>query len=98
HWKQRACASGGRAADALGLLGDGTAAPAIAEMASDCGTRIAGIAPDDEEWPKSSDVEACRLALFALVRLKQYDALARVALNPQGLPVSRWWPVAYALQ
>jgi cyclophilin family peptidyl-prolyl cis-trans isomerase/HEAT repeat protein len=88
----------GRAADALGLIGDAGAASAIAEMASNCGGRLAAIAPDDEEWPKSPEIESCRLALFALVRLKQYDALARVALDAQGQPVSQWWPVAYALQ
>jgi cyclophilin family peptidyl-prolyl cis-trans isomerase/HEAT repeat protein len=43
-------------------------------------------------------VEACRQALFALVRMRQYDALARVALDASGGPVSRWWPVAFALQ
>jgi cyclophilin family peptidyl-prolyl cis-trans isomerase len=32
------------------------------------------------------------------VRLRQYEGLARVALDAQGTPVSRWWPVAYALQ
>ena len=30
--------------------------------------------------------------------MRQYDALARVALDDQGQAVSRWWPVAYALQ
>jgi len=88
----------GRAAEALGLVADGGAAPAVADMAADCHGHIRAIAPDDEEWPKSPEIEACRLALFALVRLKQYDALARVALDAQGQPVSQWWPVAYALQ
>jgi cyclophilin family peptidyl-prolyl cis-trans isomerase/HEAT repeat protein len=36
--------------------------------------------------------------LYALTRLRAYDALAAAVLDPQGQPVSRWWPVAYALQ
>ena len=87
----------GRVAEALGLLGDGATAGAVATAFSDCGAHLAPIASDDE-GTVAPDVEACRLALFALVRLRQYEALARVALDPQGAPVSRWWPVAYALQ
>jgi HEAT repeat protein/cyclophilin family peptidyl-prolyl cis-trans isomerase len=87
----------GRAIEALGLIGDRAAAPAVADAAG-CRTTIAGIAPDDEQWPKTPEIEVCRLALFALVRLQDYDALARAALDEQGQPVSRWWPVAYALQ
>ncbi|HYN08429.1 MAG TPA: HEAT repeat domain-containing protein [Vicinamibacterales bacterium] len=88
----------GRAAEALGLIGDRATAPAVADAAAGCRTTIAAIEPDDEEWPKSPEVELCRLALFALVRLRDFDALARVAQDEQGQPVSRWWPVAYALQ
>ncbi|HEY7474447.1 MAG TPA: HEAT repeat domain-containing protein [Vicinamibacterales bacterium] len=88
----------GRAAEALGLIGDRAAAPAVADAAAGCRTTIAAIEPDDEEWPKSPEIELCRLALFALVRLRDFDALARVAQDEQGQPVSRWWPVAYALQ
>jgi HEAT repeat protein len=87
----------GRVAEALGLIADASAAPAVAETFAGCKTDLAAIEPDDEQ-PKSPEVEACRLALFALVRLRDYDALARVALDEQGQPVSRWWPVAYALQ
>jgi len=87
----------GRVAEALGLLGDGATAGAVATAFSDCGAHLAPIASDDE-GTVAPDVEACRLALFALVRLRQYEALARVALDAQGAPVSRWWPVAYALQ
>jgi HEAT repeat protein/cyclophilin family peptidyl-prolyl cis-trans isomerase len=88
----------GSAVEALGLIADPTAAPAIAAAAQGCGTLIAGIDPDDVEWPKTPEIELCRLALFALARLRQFEALAQVALNAQGGPVSRWWPVAYALQ
>ena len=87
----------GRVAEALGLLGDGATAGAVATAFSDCAAHLAPIASDDE-GTVAPDVEACRLALFALVRLRQYEALARVALDAQGAPVSRWWPVAYALQ
>lgn len=87
----------GRAIEALGLIGDRASGPLVAEVAG-CRTTIAGLEPDDEQWPKSPEVETCRLALFALVRLQDYDALARTALDEQGQPVSRWWPVAYALQ
>jgi cyclophilin family peptidyl-prolyl cis-trans isomerase/HEAT repeat protein len=88
----------GRAAEALGLIGDPRGAGPVADAASGCHEVIAGISPDDEESPKTPEIEACRLSLFALVRMKQYDALARVALDAQGQPTSRWWPVAYALQ
>ena len=87
----------GRAIEALGLIGDPAAAPAVADAAG-CRATIAAIEADDEGWPKTPEVEVCRLALFALVRLRDYDALARAALDEQGQPVSRWWPVAYALQ
>jgi HEAT repeat protein/cyclophilin family peptidyl-prolyl cis-trans isomerase len=87
-----------RAVEALGLIGDAAAAPAIAQAAAGCGPVLAGIEPDDEEWPKTAEIELCRQSLFALARLRHFDALAQVALDGQGRPVSRWWPVAYALQ
>ncbi len=59
---------------------------------------IAQIAPDDEQWPKAPEAEAVRLGLFALVRLKGWDALASSVLDASGRPVSSWWPVAFALQ
>jgi len=87
----------GRAAEALGLIGNAASASAVAAAAKDCPALIAAIAPDDES-AKGADVEACRLSILALVRLKQYDALARVVLDAGGQPVSSWWPVAFALQ
>jgi cyclophilin family peptidyl-prolyl cis-trans isomerase/HEAT repeat protein len=96
----------GRAAEALGLVATLTGGPrdawtesatAVADAFVGCGPVIAALAPDDE-GPLSVDAEACRLALFALVRLRHYDSLARVALGPDGQPVSQWWPVAFALQ
>lgn len=88
----------GRAIEALGLVGDGAAAGAVVAAAAGCADRLAPMLPDDEEWPKAPEIEVCRLALYALVRLQDYDALARVALDAAGRPVSSWWPVAYALQ
>jgi len=59
---------------------------------------LAQVAPDDEQWPKTPEIEAIRLGLFALVRLKGWDALSSAVLDASGRPVSSWWPVAYALQ
>ena len=96
----------GRVADALGLIAAqaggpretwAPAATAVGEAFAGCGAVIAPIAPDDEA-PQSAEAEACRLALLALVRLRHYDSLARVAVGPDGRPVSQWWPVAFALQ
>ncbi len=87
----------GRAAEALGLINATTSAGSIATAAQPCPALIAAI-PSDDETTKSPEIEACRLSILALVRLKNYDALARVVLDPQGRPVSPWWPVAFALQ
>jgi cyclophilin family peptidyl-prolyl cis-trans isomerase/HEAT repeat protein len=88
----------GRAAEGLGLIAASSSAPAVAKAAASCAALIAPIEPDDEAYPKSPEVEACRLSIQALVRLRQYDELARVVLDDRGQPVSAWWPVAYALQ
>ncbi len=87
-----------RAIEGLGLIGDDSAAPAIAKAASGCAPLVSGLEPDDEEWPKSTEIELCRLALFSLARLKRFEPLAQVAIGADGQAVSRWWPVAYALQ
>jgi HEAT repeat protein len=87
-----------RAIEALGLIANAAAAPAISQAAAGCGPVLAPLEPDDDEWPKTPEIEICRHALFALVRVRDYGALAQVALDANGAPVSRWWPVAYALQ
>lgn len=87
-----------RAIEALGLIGAREAAPWILQAASGCGPLLAPIEPDDEAWPKTPEIEVCRQALYALVRLQDFAALAAVALDAEGRPVSSWWPVAYALQ
>jgi cyclophilin family peptidyl-prolyl cis-trans isomerase/HEAT repeat protein len=90
----------GRAVEGLGLVGQpGPAvASAIVTAAAGCRAQLAGPEPDDEASAASPELDACRLALFALVRLRQYDALASIALGDNGQPVSHWWPIAYALQ
>jgi len=56
------------------------------------------IEPDDLTYPMAPPVEAARLGIYALTRLKNYDALVLAVLDQQGQPVTRWWPVAYAFQ
>jgi cyclophilin family peptidyl-prolyl cis-trans isomerase/HEAT repeat protein len=86
-----------RAVEALGLIGDASAASDIVDAAAGCAGHIAAI-PPDEERVEAPDVDVCRLAMFALARLSDYERLSQIVLTPEGQPVSRWWPVAYALQ
>ena len=90
----------GRAAEALGRVGDPATAAAVGQLATaarDSG-KVASVAIDDLGWPLAPEVEAFRLSVYALVRLKSWDALAAAVLDASGQPVVRWWPVAYALQ
>lgn len=89
----------GRAAEALGRLGQRDDAPAIAAMVRrhlDTGA-VRDLQSDDEETGVAP-VDATRQGLLALGRLKLWDALAPVALGPDGKPVSGWWPFAAALR
>jgi cyclophilin family peptidyl-prolyl cis-trans isomerase/HEAT repeat protein len=90
----------GRAAEALGLIGDRTDADLVSGMVRT--HVVAGafmdIGPDDVTYPLAPAAEAARLGLYALARLGSYEALAAAALDATYQPVSRWWPVAYALQ
>jgi cyclophilin family peptidyl-prolyl cis-trans isomerase/HEAT repeat protein len=88
----------GRAAEALGLIGDASAATAIAAMVKDAATQgnVAAVEPDTERYPMEPPLEAFRLGIYALVRLKAYDALASAVLDGTR-PITPWWPVAYAL-
>ncbi len=90
----------GRAAEALSVLGDTASAPAIGEMVSAYvkAGAVAGLAPDDMADTHPPAVDAFRLGVLALGRLKAYDALARAVLGPSGAPLVTWWPVAAALQ
>ncbi len=88
----------GRAAEALGLIGDAASAPAIAKLAAANLAAASAVAPDESGYPLDPGVEAFRLAVYALARLKAYDPLAGAVLDGGGQPRVRWWPVAYALQ
>jgi cyclophilin family peptidyl-prolyl cis-trans isomerase/HEAT repeat protein len=90
----------GRAAEALGAIGNREDAALVAQMAQvhvRAGV-LTPLTPDDLGHPQAAPVEAVRLALYALVRLGDYSAVAATVLDPTGRPVSGWWPVAYALQ
>jgi HEAT repeat protein/cyclophilin family peptidyl-prolyl cis-trans isomerase len=90
----------GSAAEALGLIGDGAAADAIGRLAAQVVQSGALAEPPGEEDDVRRDTPtaACRLALYALVRLKAYPQLASAVLDQAGQPRVRWWPVAFALQ
>lgn len=90
----------GRAAEALGLIGHQPAAPAVAAMVAahlNAGA-LNGLNPDDMGMPKTPPIEAARLGVYALVRLGSFEALASAVIDGTGQPLSRWWPVAFALQ
>ena len=89
----------GRAAEALGLVGDADSAQAIAAMATArlAAVKAAGLDADDGASPLDPAAHAFRLAIFALTRLKAADALMSVVLDPAGQPRLTWWPVAFAL-
>ena len=90
----------GRAAEALGLIGDKSDAPAVGTMvaAHIKAGALSGVDAESLASPLAPPVEAVRLGLYALARLGTYEPLASAVLGPDGQPVSRWWPVAYALQ
>jgi len=89
----------GSAAEALGLIGDEGAAEAIARMVTqiiDSGA-LSTLPGDEADTVRDTPAAAVRLGLFALARLKAFEALAAAALDAGGQPRQRWWPVAYAL-
>src|SRR5688500_2454894 len=88
----------GRAAEALGLLNDTASAPTIGKMVAVHTAAAAAVAPDDSRAEINPAADAFRLGVYALTRLKSYDALAAAVLGPDGEPRLQWWPVAYALQ
>jgi HEAT repeat protein/cyclophilin family peptidyl-prolyl cis-trans isomerase len=90
----------GSAVEALGLVGDPAAADAVARMARavvESGV-LAEPPGDQAETERDSPAAAFRLAVYALVRLNAYEALASAVLDGSGQPRVRWWPVAFALQ
>ena len=88
----------GRAAEALGLLNDVAAAPIIGKMVASHAAAAAAVGPDDVRAEVNGAADAFRLGVYALARLKNYDAIAAAVLNPDGESRIQWWPVAYALQ
>jgi HEAT repeat protein/cyclophilin family peptidyl-prolyl cis-trans isomerase len=90
----------GSAAEALGLIGDPAGAAAIGAMASEilASGVLAEVPGEGEDARRDTPAAAYRLALYALVRLKAFDALAAATLDSSAQPRIRWWPVAYALQ
>jgi HEAT repeat protein/cyclophilin family peptidyl-prolyl cis-trans isomerase len=90
----------GSAAEALGLIGDVAAADAVGKLAAQIVQSGALATPPDEgdEARQDTPAAACRLAIYALVRLKAYPQLAAAVLDGNGQPRVRWWPVAFALQ
>lgn len=89
----------GRGAEALGLIGDVASAQAISAMAVSqlAQGRASAVAADDLSFPLAPSTEAFRLGIYALTRLKAFDALASVVLDASGQPRLNWWPVAFAL-
>ena len=78
----------GRAAEALGLIGDKTDAPAVGAMVR---AHVKAGALDGDrrqhlDQPLAPAVEAVRLGLYALARLGSYDALASAVLDRTGSP------------
>lgn len=88
----------GRAAEALGRMGAERAAEAIGRLVAKYTSPAAGLPPDETAYPLDPAVEAFRLGVYALARLRAFPPLAAAVLDRAGQPVVRWWPVAYALQ
>lgn len=89
----------GRAAEALAAVGDAESAEAIAKMTATylADPRLAALQPDDQTYPQAPEIEAYRLGIYALTRLKAWDALAPLVMTDAGVPRAHWWPVAFAL-
>ena len=88
----------GRAAEALGLIGDTASAPDVGRLVGANVTAAAALPADETRYPLDPAVEAFKLGVFSLARLKAYDPLASAVLDGTGQPRVAWWPVAYALQ
>jgi HEAT repeat protein len=85
----------GRAAEALGTIGHAASASAIAAMALPYVPAAAAMAGDTER-AATPEADAWRLAAYALVKLRDYDALSTIVLA-DAAPVTTWWPAAFAL-
>ena len=87
----------GRAAEALGRIGADGAREAIGTLVSRHIVGTYGIDPEDLSYPQTPEVEAFRLALYALADLGAFEQLADALFQPNGQPVIWWWPVADVL-
>ncbi|HYM23068.1 MAG TPA: HEAT repeat domain-containing protein, partial [Vicinamibacterales bacterium] len=89
----------GSAAEALGLIGDARSADAVGKLIGSVFSSGALSQPPGEadDARRDTPTAACRLAIFALVRLKAYPQLAAAVLDDRGEPKLAWWPIAYAL-
>ena len=92
----------GRAAEALGLIGEPAkaSAGAIARMVLThlSAGALTGVDPNEQRYPLAAPIEAVRLGVYALVRLGDVAALRSAVLAADGNPSSDWWPLAFALQ
>jgi HEAT repeat protein/cyclophilin family peptidyl-prolyl cis-trans isomerase len=90
----------GSAAEALGLIGDPSAADAIGRFAAQIvqSGALAQTPGDEEDARRDTPAAAWRLSIVALARLKAYPQIAAAALDSNGQPRVRWWPLAFALQ
>lgn len=105
----------GGAAEGLGIICTAPpngASPCEASVASAIATMGAAYLPqaaamtgdtehaDTDDRAGSAEIDAWRLATFALVRMRDWDALSTLALDPADAarPSTMWWPAAYALQ
>jgi HEAT repeat protein len=90
----------GSAAEALGLVGDPAAAAPLGSFVGRIvqSTTFAQVPGDDDDVRRDTPSSACRLAIYALVRLKAYGPLASAVLDGSAEPRVKWWPVAFALQ
>jgi cyclophilin family peptidyl-prolyl cis-trans isomerase/HEAT repeat protein len=59
--------------------------------------RLAALGAADTIVAQPPELDAYRLAIYALTRLKAWDALLPLVTKADGGPISTWWPVAYAL-
>ena len=90
----------GSAAEALGLIGDPASAEAVGKMVTAAFATFSGAAQppgEADDGRRDTVTSACRLGIFALVRLKGYPPLASAVLDARGEPRLTWWPIAYAL-
>ena len=88
----------GRAAEALGLIGEPSSAEPVGEMVASYLTITFDVDPEDVSYPLEPEVEAFRLGIYALARLRAFEPLAAAVLDEDSQPILWWWPVAYTLQ